>query len=45
MILDYATRNQATVVSATHEHDLLPRFSRMVNIEDLHSEYRRPGER
>ena len=35
MILGYAQIHSATVVSVTHEHDLLPRFSRTIDLNDL----------
>ena len=37
MILGYADSRGATVVSVTHEHDLLPRFSRTIDIMTLAS--------
>ena len=35
MLLDYAAARGATLVSVTHEHDLLPRFSRTVDMNEL----------
>ena len=35
MIMAYAHARGATVVSVTHEHDLLPRFSRTIDISSL----------
>ena len=35
IIFDYVAANDATLVSVTHEHELLPRFGRTVDLRDL----------
>ncbi len=40
MLLGYAQKHSATLVSVTHEHELLPRFSRVIDFHDLLSDTR-----
>jgi putative ABC transport system ATP-binding protein len=33
------TQHNATLLAVTHDHDLLPRFDRVVNFRDFHSSW------
>ncbi len=40
ILFDYATRNGATLVTVTHDHDLVERFGRTVDFRDFHDSVR-----
>jgi ABC-type lipoprotein export system ATPase subunit len=38
LLRDYAKEHDATLLTVTHDHDLLGRFPRVIDFESMHSE-------
>ena len=45
ILLDYAARTGATLVTVTHDYDLIDRFGRVIDFHDFHSALSGSGER
>ena len=45
ILLDYAARTGATLVTVTHDYDLIDRFGRVIDFRDFHSALPGSGER
>ena len=37
ILFDYVTKNGTTLVTVTHDHDLLGRFGRVIEFKDVHT--------